>query len=205
MHFSTFEIPETGEGTIDDLVLFSTTGRLAHVERQWTAVKSYALLVDQCHCQALTGVRSFVAGAKKPLNEDELDALYSASMELEALSDSDSVIVKSLIFSLLNSFHEYVFKQVQRLIDPQNPIEGKRAYLKIHERLKAKGLLDEMPADYEAHFDRFRDSVRNNLAHGDWSELSQELHALDLTKAFLAQAGLCVAMAAKLRELGHDV
>ena len=52
-----------GEGTIDDLVLFSTTGKLAHVERQWTAVKRYSLLVDQCHSQALTGVRSFLAEA----------------------------------------------------------------------------------------------------------------------------------------------
>ena len=63
MHFSTFEIPEMGEGTIYDLVLFTATGRLAHVERQGTAVKSYALLVDQCHSQALTGVRSFLAEA----------------------------------------------------------------------------------------------------------------------------------------------
>lgn len=113
------------------------------------------------------------------------------------------MIVKSLIFSLLTSFHEYAFKQVQKLIEP--PVEGKRAYLRIRERLKAKGLLDEMPADYEAHFERFRDPVRNNLAHGDWPELAQELHALDLTKAFLVQAELCVAIAAKLNELGHDV
>ena len=126
-------------------------------------------------------------------------------MESDALNDSDSVIVKSLIFSLLNSFHEYVFKQVQKLIEPDDPVEGKWAYLKIRDRLKAKGLLDDMPADYEAHFDHFRDPVRNNLAHGDWSDLTQELVALDLTKAFLAQAGLCVAMAAKLNEMGHDV
>ena len=205
MHFSTFEIPEVGEGTIDDLVLFSVHGELAHVERQWTAIKKYALLVDQCHSQALKGVRSFLADAKEPANEDELDTLFTASMELEALSDSDSVIVKSLIFSLLNSFHEYVFKQVQKVIEPHDPVEGKSAYQEIHKRLKTKGLLGETPADYEAHFQRFRDPVRNNLAHGDWSELTHELHALDLTKAFLAEAGLCVAMAARLREMGHDV
>lgn len=168
-------------------------------------MKRYALLVDQCHSQALAGIRAFLANAKEPANEDELDTMFFASTELEALSDSDSVIVKSLIFSLLTAFHEYAFKQVQKLIEPHNPVEGKRAYLKIRERLKAKGLLDEMPADYEAYFERFRDPVRNNLAHGDWSELAQELHALDLTKAFLVQAELCVTIATKLNELGHDV
>jgi hypothetical protein len=87
MHFSTFEIPEVGEGTIDDLVLFSTHGRLAHIERRWTAVKNYALLVDQCHSQALAGTRTFPANAKEAANEDELDTLFLASTEHEALSD----------------------------------------------------------------------------------------------------------------------
>lgn len=191
--------------TIDHLVLFGVTGELAHVERHWTALKKYALLVDQCHSQALAGVRSFLADAKEPSSEDELDTLFVASTELEALSDSDSVIVKSLIFALLSSFHEFVFKQVQKLIEPNNPPKEKHAYKWIRGRLESHRLLDNMTDDYVTDFDRFRDPVRNNLAHGDWSALARELHALDLTKSFIAQAGLCVAMAAKLNELGLDV
>ena len=54
-------------------------------------------------------------------------------------------------------------------------------------------------------FDRFRDPIRNNLAHGDWSDLAQELHALDLTKAFLGVARFYVSIAYTLRAMGYQV
>jgi hypothetical protein len=207
MHFSTFKIPDIGEGTIDELVLFSESGKLADVERKWTAVKKYALLVDQSHSTAVAGVRAALSEHTKtpPSNEDELDDVILASMELDALSESDSVLVKSLIFLLLASFHEYGLKKIHKLVQPENPPPAKHAFQRICTNLKNHGLLENVPDEYETDFNRFRDPVRNNLAHGDWSALAQELHALDLTKAFLAVAGFFLAFSPKLVKMGHDV
>lgn len=207
MHILPFNEPGMGEWTIDDLVLFSETGKLADIERKWTAVKKYALLVDRSHSDALNGVRSFLAerATFTPSNEDELDDLCMASMELDALRESDSVIVKSLIFLLLSSFHEYGLKQVQSCVEPGSSPPSRGAVKWILERLQSFGLLAEIPQDYEADFNRFRDPVRNNLAHGDWAALASELHSLDLSKSFRAVAGFFVAMQPRLREMGHDV
>lgn len=207
MHFSNFKSPGVGEATIDDLVLFSETGKLEDVERKWTAVKKYALLVDKSHSSALAGVRSFLKERTKspPSNEDELDDICMASMELDALSESDSVIVKSLLFLLLASFHEYGLKQIQKLVEPQSPPPPKSSVQWILKNLKSHGLLADAPDDYETDFNTFRDPVRNNLAHGDWSALAHELHALDLTKAFLAVAFFFGAMRFKLNQMGHEV
>jgi hypothetical protein len=206
MHISTFKMPGFGEGTLDDLVLFSESGKLADVERKWTAVKKYALLVDRSHAEALKGVQSFLTERTKapPSNEDELDDICMASMEFDALRESD-VIVKSLIFLLLASFQEYGLKQVQLYLEPGNPPPPTGAVKCILKCLNGHGLLADVPENYETDFNRFRDPVRNNLAHGDWSALAKELHELDLTKAFLAVAGFFGAMQTKLRDMGHDV
>lgn len=99
MHFSTFTIGDSTNATIDDMILFSETGKLADVERKWTAVKKYALLVDQSHSDTLKAVKAFLTERNKslPSNEDEIDEICMASMELDALTESDSVIIKSLI------------------------------------------------------------------------------------------------------------
>lgn len=57
MHFRSFQIDEAGvegEMTIDDLVLFAAPGPLERVERMWTAVKKYSLMVDANHFTMMT-------------------------------------------------------------------------------------------------------------------------------------------------------
>ncbi len=206
MHILPFKDPGMGERTIDDLVLFSESGKLADVERKWTAIKKYALLVDRSHSDALAGVRAFLKERTKapPSNEDELDDIAMASMELDALSESDSVIVKSLIFLLLASFNEYGLKQIQKLVEPENPPPGRGTYNWIFDWLRNQGLQENEPDEYESDFNRFYDPVRNKLAHGDWAALADELHALDLTKAFCAVAFFFGRIRFKLTEMGYD-
>jgi len=55
MHFQSFhsDVPDIkGEWTIDDLALFDIPGPLEQVERTWTAVKKYSLMVDEIHDRA---------------------------------------------------------------------------------------------------------------------------------------------------------
>jgi hypothetical protein len=58
MHFRPFpsDKPGINDMTIDDLVLFSDHGTLERVERAWTAVKKYSLMVDRTHAQAIHAV-----------------------------------------------------------------------------------------------------------------------------------------------------
>src|SRR5579862_404975 len=109
MHLNPFPIGNTpieGEMTIDDLVLFSSTGVLARVERKWTAVKKYSLMMDRTHAQAIDAVKAELAKVSRTKIESEeaLEDAVLAEMELEALSDSDSYLVKSLILLNLISF-----------------------------------------------------------------------------------------------------
>ena len=208
MHFSTISIPDTpGEFTIDFLTLFAETGKLVDIERKWTAVKKYALLVDRCHSEALTGVRSFLGqqSNKSPSNEAELDDLLLASMELEALSDSDSFLVKSLILLLLVSFNEFGYKAIHRFVQPSVTPPERSAVRWMIDQLQADGVMGQPSPNFEAKFGRYIIPVRNNFAHGDWAALEKQLHTLNLSEAFLAVAAEFVAIRQNLLDRGHDV
>jgi len=207
MHISTFAIPDTGEGSIDDLSLFSDQGALASVEHKWRAVTKYALLVDRSHSTAVRGLRAFLDEHSKILHDeaDALDDLFVADEELRALSESDSFLVKSVVFLLLVAFTEYARKQIHQLLEPGQPPPERHAVKWVLTRLEAQGVLLDLPQEYETDFRKFCDPVRNNLAHGDWSALGKELHSLDLTKSFLAVAGYFIAIRQNLLDKNYDV
>jgi hypothetical protein len=126
VHFKPFHIDGTeiqGEMTVDDLVIFSTAGALSRVERMWTAVKKYSLMVDQAHSQAIEVLKKDLEtiSPKAAISEEALSDAVLAEMELEALSDSDSYLVKSLIFLNLLSFVEHARKEIYKLIHPKGP------------------------------------------------------------------------------------
>src|SRR6266498_244424 len=109
MHFKSFHIDVPGikgEWTIDDLVLFNIPGHLEQVERTWTAVKKYSLMVDEIHDRTIQAIKEHLEAlpSDKLLSEDALEFASLAEMELDALSDSNSYLVKSTVFLLLVSF-----------------------------------------------------------------------------------------------------
>jgi hypothetical protein len=195
-----------GEFTIDDLVLFTDTGQLATVHRMWSAITKYSLMVDRTHAQALDGVRGFLAGAKPPTDESALDDLALAHMEEQILSDSDSYLLKSLLFLSLVAFNEFALKEVYKLFSPPErkpPAIGAVKF--ITEALTRLGVAKDVSTSYNEHFINHIEPVRNGFAHGDWAELGKALTTVDLAQSFLAVAGHFTAMGEPLRAKGLDV
>jgi len=195
-----------GEQRIDDLILFRSSGRLAAVHRMWCAITKYALMMDKTHAEALNSVRDFLAQAPPPITEGALDDLVMAEMEHQILSDSDSYIVKSILFLMLISFSEFALKQVYKLYQPpEPPPPARKAVKRIIATLKRRKAITQVPASYEANFSNHIDPVRNGFAHGDWMEIGQALNNLDLTKSFLSVAEYFLVIQQNLRDQGHDV
>src|SRR5688572_15105875 len=110
-------------------------------------------------------------------------------MEHEILSDSNSYIVKSMLFLLLVAFNEFALKQVYRVLPAPKPrLPPKGAVRIIMKTLAERKIVEDSPASYEHNFQRHIDPVRNNFAHGDWLELGRTLAAVELAKAFEAVA-----------------
>lgn len=194
MHFRSF--PNNGHGvlgdmTIDDLILFSDPGPLETVERAWTAVKKYSLMVDQTHAEAIHAVEKHPEALppEKIFSEDDLDFACLASLELQALSDSNSYLVKSMIFLQLVSFSEHAHKEIYRLVRPHGPpVPEKGSFVFIRDVLKQEAIWEADSEFYKDNFSSHLNPIRNNFAHGDWTCLAANLQRLDLTQAFLAVA-----------------
>ncbi len=212
MHFQPFhsDVPEIkGEWTIDDLVLFNIPGPLEQVERRWTAVKKYSLMVDEIHDRTIQAIKEHLEAlpSDKLLSEDALEFASLAEMELDALSDSNSYLVKSTVFLLLVSFTEYANKEVYKLVRPHGPaIPEKSAVSFIRNGLREEGILEaDDPASYTEHFFNHIQPVRNNFAHGDWAQLAKTLNQVDLTKSFQAVHEYFGSMKANLSRRGVEV
>jgi hypothetical protein len=210
MHFRSFPSGSgvVGDMTIDDLVLFSDPGPLEKVERAWTAVKKYSLMIDQTHAEAIHAVEKHLAALppEKIISEDDLDSACLAELELQALSDSNSYLVKSMIFLQLVAFSEHAHKEIYRLVRPHGPpVPGKGAFGFIRKVLKEKAIWDADSQSYRENFSDHLDPVRNNFAHGDWAGLATNLLQLDLTQAFLAVAEYFGQIKMNLKRSGFKV
>jgi|SRR6185503_8681106 len=197
-----------GEFTIDDLVIFSDSGQLGNVGRMWSAVTKYSLLMDRAHAGAIDGVQAFLTdrSQRQPASEDELDDLFMANLELRILSDSDSYLVKSMLFLLLVAFNEFAHKQVYKLVKPQGPALPPKGALKfITNGLKTAGIIGSVPRNYEAHFLNHIEPVRHNFAHGDWVELGRTLGSVDLRDSFSGVVEYYLVISQNLRDKGFDV
>jgi hypothetical protein len=211
MHFRPFpsDIPGINDMTIDDLVLFRDPGPLERVERAWTAVKKYSLMVDQTHAQAIHAVEKHLEALPpgKILSEDDLDFACLAALELQALSDSNSYLVKSMIFMQLDAFSDHAHKEIYKLVRPHGPlIPSKKAFKFIcHALQQEEKIWDEESQPYKENFSNPRDPIRNNFAHGDWTCLAANLQRLDLTQTFLAVAEHFLKIKTNLVRRGFDV
>lgn len=197
-----------GEFTIDDLMIFPNSPKLERAASMWSAITKYALMVDRTHSEAINGVREFLSrrGSRPPSNEDELDDLLMAETELQVLSDSNSYLVKSLLFLLLVAYNEFAHKQVYQLVRPQGPaLPPKGAYGFITKALTEDGVIRQAPSSFEQNFRRHIQPVRHNFAHGDWRELERTLAAVDIAQSFLAVAEYFHAVENNLRDLGHEM
>jgi hypothetical protein len=194
MHFRSFRADGpgiVGDMTIDDLVLFSDAGPLKGVERAWTAVKKYSLLIDETHAQAIHATKKYLETLPpgKILSENDLDSACLADLELQALTDSNSYLVKSLIFLQLDAFSEYAHKEIYNLTHPNGPaLPERNSFNFIRGALKEDTIWDIDSHSYEANFLDHRNPIRNSFAHGDWKCLAENLQPLELTQAFLAVA-----------------
>jgi hypothetical protein len=172
----------------------------------WSAVTKYAMIIDRTHSQALQGVRDFLKDAQPAAGEDELDDLAVAEMEHQMLSDSDSYIVKSLLFFLLVSFNEFALKRIYSLYQPPEAAPPKRGAVQfIVTALKRLEAIKEVPISYKANFEKHIDPVRNGFTHGEWEEIGEALGTVDLTQSFLSVAEYFGAIQENLRVQGFDV
>lgn len=210
MHFRSFraEIPGiVGDWTIDDLVLFNDAGPLKGVERAWTAIKKYSLMIDETHAQAIRATKKYLETLPpgKMLSEEDLDFACLAELELQALTDSNSYLVKSLIFLQLDAFSEYAYKEIYSLARPNGPaLPERNSFSFLRDALKKDGIWDIYPQSYETNFIGHRDPIRNGFAHGDWKSLAANLQRLDLTQTFLAVAEHFGQIKMNLNRLGFD-
>jgi hypothetical protein len=110
-----------------------------------------------------------------------------ANLELQILGDSDSYLVKSMLFLVLVAFNEFAHKQVYQLVKPHGPAPPlKGAFTFIKKALIGCQVIHQEPAAYQQHFAIHFEPVRNNFAHGDWRELQETLAAVDLAQSFEA-------------------
>ena len=208
MHFQSFpsDKPDVNDMTIDDLVLFSDPGPLERVERAWTAVKKYSLMVDRTHAQAIHAVEKHLEKLppEKILSEGDLDSACLAELELQALSDSNSYLVKPMIFLQLDAFSDHAHKEIYNLVRPHGPpYPDKQAFCFIRNALQQEERVWNTDSSfYKQHFSDFREPIRNNFAHGAWSCLATNLERLDLTQTFVAVAEHFVQIKTNLRHRG---
>lgn len=165
-------------------------------------------MIDQVHAQAIHSIEKYLKASspEKILLEDDLDFGCLAAMELRALSDSNSYLVKSIIFLLLESFSEHAHKEIYKLIRPHGPpIPEKWAFSFIRKVLNEEAIWDVDSQSYTENFSNHLEPVWNNLAHGDWACLAVDLERLDLTQTFLAVAEYFSQIKANLVRRGFNV
>jgi hypothetical protein len=101
---------------------------------------------------------------------------------------SGNILVQATVFHLLTAFVEFAMKEVFKLVWPNESIP--EAWLDLIERLKKVGVFTQDPPEYVDNVSKYREPVRNQLAHGDWRELAKTIRTLNIEKVFLGTAKL---------------
>ena len=109
---------------------------------------------------------------------------------------------------LLASFFEFALKEVVNFLYPDSPVpQGKQCAFQKHvlKPLREKGFLLSEPEDYKQNVEKYRDSVRNAFAHGEWPQLAIAVESVSLDKAFHGTAQLIASVWFGLEEQGFDL
>src|SRR5260370_5393304 len=216
LHQIKYEILNTGsndvmgEWTIEDLGLFHSTGRFSRVWLMWETVKRFCLLADEANASAREkrhrAIKKF--DGKEPTSEDELEYLFEISDLNTQTEHSSNILLKAVIVHLLASFVEFALKEVVNFLYRDNSVpQGKQCRFQDHvlKPLQEKGLLLIEPDDYKDNVEKYRGSVRNAFAHGEWAQLAMAVESVSLDKAFLGTAQLIASVWFGLEEQGFDL
>jgi hypothetical protein len=199
-----------GEWTIEELCLFHSTGRFSRVWLMWETVKRFCLLADQAHASEREKLHRAIKqlDRKEPVSEDELEYLFEISDLNTQTEHSSNILLKAVIVHLLASFVEFALKEVVNFLYPDNPVpQGKECRFQDHvvKPLRGKGFLLSEPDEYKDNVEKYRDSVRNAFAHGEWAQLAIAIESVSLDKAFLGTAQLIASVWFGLEEQGFDL
>jgi hypothetical protein len=85
--------------------------------------------------------------------------------------------------------------------------QGKQCHFQEHvlKPLQQEGFLLTEPDDYKDNVEKYRDSVRNAFAHGEWAQLAIAVESVSLDRAFLGTAQLIASVWLGLEERGFDL
>lgn len=195
----------SGEITIDDIVLFHPTGRMAKVWLMWETVRRFATLLDDAHAKEILSLDNILKKyeGSEILPDDEIQDLLELTDLHSRTSLSSKVLVKATVLELLSGFAEFAVKEIVKLVEPgQSP---PRKWEKLINILRVKGIFTEFPESYEKHVQDHREPVRNNFAHGNWEQLVEEVEFVDLDEALWGTVEFVGSMQWKLEEHGYDL
>jgi hypothetical protein len=198
-----------GELNVFDLSLFHSTGPFSRVWLMWETIKRFCLLTDDAHAKQREMLHSELERLnEKELADQELEDLFMVSDLHTQTEQSSNILLKAVIVHLLASFVEFALKEVVNFLYPDKQVpQGKECLFKRHVLipLQEQGFLQVEPDDYRDHVEKYRNSVRNAFAHGEWAQLAVAVQAVDLDKAFHGTVQLIASIWFGLEERGYDL
>jgi hypothetical protein len=176
----------------------------------WETIKRFCLLTDEAHAKEREKLRQAMKefDGKEPATEEELEDLFMLSDLHTQTEHSSNILLKAVIVHLLASFVEFALKEVVDFLYPDKPVpQGRACRLQEHVKLplQEKGFLSSEPDDYKDHVEKYRESVRNAFAHGEWAQLAIAVQSVSLDKALHGTAQLIASVWFGLEEQGFDL